>query len=66
MARFADSGEFGPTLDAVAERLGISPIAVEKDYWISQVLRVLGRDFDGDFVFKGGTSLSKGSRGMPT
>ena len=62
MARFADLGEFGPTLDAAAERLGISPTAVEKDYWVSQVLRVLGREFDGDFIFKGGTSLSKGYR----
>jgi hypothetical protein len=62
VARFADLGEFGPTLDAAAERLGISPTAVEKDYWVSEVLRVLGRDFDGDFIFKGGTSLSKGYR----
>lgn len=62
MARFADRGEFGPTLDAAAERLGISPTAVEKDYWVSEVLRVLGRDFAGDFIFKGGTSLSKGYR----
>ena len=62
MARFADLGEFAPTLDAAAERLGISPTAVEKDYWVSQVLRVLGRDFGGDFTFKGGTSLSKGYR----
>ncbi len=62
VARFADQGEFGPTLDAAAERLGISPTAVEKDYWVSQVLRVLGREFGGDFIFKGGTSLSKGYR----
>jgi Nucleotidyl transferase AbiEii toxin, Type IV TA system len=62
MARFADLGEFGRTLDAAAERLGISPTAVEKDYWVSQVLRVLGRDFGDDFIFKGGTSLSKGYR----
>lgn len=62
MTRFADLSEFGPTLDAAAERLGISPTAVEKDYWVSEVLRVLGRDFDGDFIFKGGTSLSKGYR----
>jgi predicted nucleotidyltransferase component of viral defense system len=62
VARFADLGEFAPTLDAAAERLGISPTAVEKDYWVSQVLRVLSRDFGGDFIFKGGTSLSKGYR----
>ena len=34
MPRFRDSSEFGPTLDAAAERLGISPTAVEKDYWM--------------------------------
>lgn len=39
--RFRDSDEFGPTLDAVAERLDISATAVEKDYWVSEVLRVL-------------------------
>ena len=60
MSRFRDSGEFGPTIGATAEQLGISPTAVEKDYWVTQVLRVLARDFGGDFVFKGGTSLSKG------
>jgi hypothetical protein len=62
VVRFRDLGELGPTLDAAAERLGISPTAVEKDYWVSEVLRVLGRDFGGDFIFKGGTSLSKGFR----
>lgn len=62
MPRFRDSGEFGPTLDAAAERIGISATAVEKDYWVSEVLRVLASDFGGDFIFKGGTSLSKGYR----
>ena len=61
MPRFRDLVEFGPTLDAAAERLGISPTAVEKDYWVSEVLRVLARDFGAAFIFKGGTSLSKGS-----
>jgi Nucleotidyl transferase AbiEii toxin, Type IV TA system len=58
--RFRDSDEFGPTVDAAAERLGISPTAVEKDYWVTQVLRTLEHEFAEDFVFKGGTSLSKG------
>lgn len=62
MARFRDTGEFGPTLDAAAGQLGISPTAVEKDYWVSEVLRVLASSFGGDFIFKGGTSLSKGYR----
>ena len=60
MARFRDSEELGPTLDAVAERLDISATAVEKDYWVSDVLRVLVAEFRDDFIFKGGTSLSKG------
>jgi len=62
VARFAELDEFAPTLDAAAERLSISPTAIEKDYWVSQVLRVLGRDFGDAFVFKGGTSLSKAYR----
>lgn len=62
MSRFRDSNEFGPTLDAAAERLGISATAVEKDYWVSEALRMLARAFAGDFIFKGGTSLSKGYR----
>ncbi len=60
MTRFRDSHEFGPTVDAAAERLGISPTAVEKDYWVSEVLRVLATNHPDDFIFKGGTSLSKG------
>lgn len=60
MSRFRDSDEFGPTVGAAAERLGISPTAVKKDYWVTQVLRTLGHEFAEDFVFKGGTSLSKG------
>lgn len=62
MPRFRDSNDFGPTLDAAAERLGTSGTAVEKDYCVSEVLRVMARHFGGDFTFKGGTSLSKGYR----
>jgi Nucleotidyl transferase AbiEii toxin, Type IV TA system len=60
VSRFRDLGEFGPTIGAAAEQLGISPTAVEKDYWVTQALRALARDFGDDFIFKGGTSLSKG------
>lgn len=59
MSLFREAAEFAPTLDAAAERLGISPTAVEKDYWVSQSLRALGASFADDFIFKGGTSLSK-------
>ncbi len=57
---FRDTDEFSPTLDAAAEKMGIGPTAVEKDYWVTQVLRALADGFVDDFVFKGGTSLSKG------
>lgn len=60
MTRFRDARQFGPTLQAAAESLGISPTAVEKDYWVSEVLRVLVAEFPDNFIFKGGTSLSKG------
>jgi hypothetical protein len=60
LTRFRDTDEFDPTLDAVAERLDISATAVEKDYWVSEVLRALVATFPDDFIFKGGTSLSKG------
>jgi len=60
MPSFHDLDEFAATLAAAADRLGISPTAVEKDYWVTQVLRVLQCRYGYDFVFKGGTSLSKG------
>jgi len=57
---FRDQAVFQPTIEAAAERLGITATAVEKDYWVTQALRVLADVFPNDFVFKGGTSLSKG------
>ncbi|GBE21015.1 hypothetical protein BMS3Bbin01_00356 [bacterium BMS3Bbin01] len=57
---YRDQAIFQPTIEAAAERLGITAIAVEKDYWVTQALRVLADEFPNDFVFKGGTSLSKG------
>ncbi len=40
--------------------LGISPLFIEKDYWISRALKFMAEsDNEGRAVFKGGTSLSK-------
>ena len=40
--------------------LGISPLFIEKDYWVSRSLKLMAEhDKDGRAVFKGGTSLSK-------
>lgn len=48
-------------LSNVAESKGIVENAVEKDYWVSMVLRaIFSLPYATAFVFKGGTSLSKG------
>lgn len=54
-----DRIDFDATIDAAANQLGINAVIIEKDYWASQVLRALAGQFPDDFVFKGGTSLSK-------
>lgn len=36
------------------------PAIVEKDYYVTEALRLISRDFGDRVIFKGGTSLSKG------
>ena len=47
-------------IEEAASRRGVSPVILEKDFWVSWLLGVV---FDSTFrdvlVFKGGTSLSK-------
>jgi hypothetical protein len=59
MSLYRDRSDFAATLEAAAARRGIDADIVEKDYWVTQVLRALTDAFADDFVFKGGTSLSK-------
>jgi len=43
-----------------ATRLNISPVVLEKDFWVCWMLGILFQsEFVGSLVFKGGTSLSK-------
>lgn len=44
---------------AVTEETRIPARILEKDYWATEVLRILVTDCAGTFLFKGGTSLSK-------
>lgn len=46
----------------VANRRGLSPIIVEKDFWVTYILATLFEksQFRNRLVFKGGTSLAKG------
>lgn len=47
-------------IQEAAVRRGISPVIVEKDFWVCYILSILFRcDFGKSLVFKGGTSLSK-------
>lgn len=57
--RDADPGVFRDTVLAAAERLGVQPLAVEKDYWVCEALRSITTAHPAEVVFKGGTSLEK-------
>jgi Nucleotidyl transferase AbiEii toxin, Type IV TA system len=56
----------GPALRAALDRasseLGLPVRQLEKDFWVTAVLRSYSTVFLGRFLFKGGTSLSKGWR----
>lgn len=49
------------SIEITAEALGLPVVAVEKDWWVTLVLRaVFSTLYSPSLVFKGGTSLSKG------
>jgi len=53
--------QFADAIRATSEYLGILPVYVEKDYWITRILQQLSRSsYANSVVWKGGTSLSKG------
>lgn len=55
-----DRDVFEELVIASADSLGLPQAYVEKDYWVTRVLLSLSRSkYRDDFVFKGGTSLSK-------
>jgi hypothetical protein len=51
--------DFADLLTLVGGRLQVNPALVEKDYWVTEALRVVANHFFDGAVFKGGTSLSK-------
>ena len=55
--------EFANAINLASERSHVLPIAVEKDYYVTLVLRGLSEKL-GFVVFKGGTSLSKCHRAI--
>lgn len=54
--------EFRDELIGAADHLGIPVLAVEKDYWVSRALRGMAAAHPDGFIFKGGTSITKGWR----
>lgn len=59
MARYTDSDDLKAACAAAAGPLGLLPEVIEKDYWVTQALRALHASHRDEFIFKGGTSLSK-------
>ncbi|MBY0440818.1 MAG: nucleotidyl transferase AbiEii/AbiGii toxin family protein [Mycobacteriaceae bacterium] len=57
--RDKDPEVFIATVSVAAERIGVPPLAVEKDYWVCEALRAIVSAHPGEVVFKGGTSLEK-------
>lgn len=53
--------DFAELITATGDENGIgNPGIVENDYFVTEVLRLIARDFGDVVIFKGGTSLSKG------
>ena len=56
-----DRETFKDIIEQTAEQSGRTPVVVEKDYYVTLILKLLAEQLDL-CVFKGGTSLSKGFR----
>lgn len=58
--RFHQAPEFSEAIQAAAGYFKLRPIFIEKDYWVTFVLKSLSAsEYTSDVIFKGGTSLSK-------
>ena len=61
-----DPDALNALVSRVAQHRGVNPAYVEKDFWVTEVLRIasrprpiVGSDEPVGFIFKGGTSLSR-------
>ena len=52
--------EFEQAMVRAAQRFGVNEQFVEKDYYVTEILRIVGDHLGDKAMFKGGTSLSKG------
>jgi hypothetical protein len=58
--RLFEHPEFEQVIVRAARHFHTSEQFVEKDYYVTEILRIVSNEFGGQTVFKGGTSLSKG------
>lgn len=58
--RLCEHGDFAAAITETAAHHGLSEQVVEKDYFITEVLRTVCSHYGEKVIFKGGTSLSKG------
>jgi hypothetical protein len=58
--RLCQHPDFRDLLIGAAQARGIPEQFVEKDYYVTEALRIVATDFPREVIFKGGTSLSKG------
>lgn len=60
MTRLCERPDFPELLSLVAGNLDVNAAIVEKDYYVTEALRIIAGSFGDLVLFKGGTSLSKG------
>lgn len=58
--RFFEHEDFSAAIVRAARHLELSEQFVEKDYYLTEILRITNEHLPGKVIFKGGTSLSKG------
>lgn len=58
--KLCEHPDFAALLVATAQATGLNEQFVEKDYYVTEVLRVVADAYGERVIFKGGTSLSKG------
>jgi hypothetical protein len=61
--RLSDHPDFRQAIVQAAEHFaegGLRPVLIEKDYYVTETLRIIATTIGDKIIFKGGTSLSKG------
>jgi hypothetical protein len=58
--RLAEHDDFAAFVTQAAAEVDLPEPFVEKDYWITEILRTIAETLGDRAIFKGGTSLSKG------